>query len=99
MGMRNPELPGSRRLLLNHTPPAGPVEPFESSFSQLPTVANYVRVSTSGPEYGTSLKVWLERCRSLLESDGYRTGGISSTGTCGPALIRNALSWRGSWPM
>ena len=74
MGMRNPELPENRRLSLNYTPPAGPVEPVEASFSQLPTAAIYVRVSSSGQEDGTSLEVQMEKCRALLESEGHRTG-------------------------
>ena len=70
MGMRNPKLPEKPRLSLDYTPPAGPAEP---AGLELPVAAIYVRVSTSGQEDGTSLEVQLEKCRALLESEGYRT--------------------------
>ena len=73
MGMRNPELPENRRLSLNYTPPAGPVEPVESSSSQVSTAAIYARVNASWKDGGISLESQVEKCRTLLEAEGYRT--------------------------
>lgn len=73
MSMRNPELPENRGLLLNYTPPVGPVEPTASPSSELPLAAIYVEVSASGQEDETSLEVLVENCRALLESEGYQT--------------------------
>ena len=73
MGMRNPEVPEHRPLSLDYMPPAPPTEPLEAVGLEWPFAAIYVRVSTSAQEDKTSLDVQVEKCRALLESEGYRT--------------------------
>jgi len=95
MGMRNPELPEHRGLPLKYTPPSGPVEPVASPSLALPVAAIYVEVSASGQKDGTSREVQVEKCRALLESEGYQTmeefiyqEACADAGTGRPELAR-----------
>ena len=75
MGKRNPEgspdeLPTDQRLSLNCTPSG---ESGESSICESSIAGIYARVNTSSREDRNSLELQVEKCRALLESEGYRT--------------------------